>query len=95
MGSTSDGPRFSGGTEPIKDERSSVWHVKSFGQELPVVVHLHSLVAEGLGEGIMLLSRLLGPHHVIEEQIADVVRGEPRELQPRSVDDGSAKLADL
>jgi len=58
-------------------------------------VHLHPLVPERLGEGVVLFPCLLGPHDVVEEQLADVVRSEPGELEPRSVDDGSAKLADF
>ena len=59
------------------------------------MVDLDALVAEGAGEGVVLLLGLGGPHHVVEEQGADGVGGQPGELEPRSVDDGLAQLADL
>ena len=54
-----------------------------------------SFVSQSLGECIVLLFGLRGPHHVVEEQLADVLGGQPGQLQPRSMDDGLAKLADL
>ena len=56
---------------------------------------LDTLVPQGLGKGVVLLPGLLGPHHVIEEQFADVVGGQSGELQSGSVDDGPAELAYL
>ena len=47
------------------------------------------------GEGVVLLLGLLGPHDVVEEQLTDVVRGQPRQLEPRPMDDGLTQLADL
>ena len=59
------------------------------------VVHVDALVPQGLGEGVVFLLGLLGPHHVVEEQLADVLRREPGQLQTRPVDDGLAELAHL
>ena len=56
---------------------------------------LRTLVPEGLGEGIMLLSRLLGPHDIVEQQLADVLWSQPGELEARTMDDGLAELTHL
>src|ERR1019366_2998162 len=53
------------------------------------------LVRKGLGEGVVLLLGLGRPHHVVEEQGADVVRCEAGQFEPGPVDDGLAQLADL
>jgi hypothetical protein len=51
---------------------------------------LDALVPEGLGEGVVLLLGLLSPHHIVEQQLADVLGGEPGQFQPGPVDDGLA-----
>src|ERR1022692_2936790 len=58
-------------------------------------MHLHALVAQRAGEGIVLFVRLLRPHHIVEQQLADVPRDQPGQLKPWPVDDGLAELADL
>ena len=44
----------------------------------------HALGLQLLDEGVVLLARPLGPHHVVEEQVVDVLRGEPGQLQARA-----------
>ena len=50
----------------------------------------YPFVPESLGEGVVLLLCLLRPHHVVEEKLADVLRGQPGELEPGPVHDGLA-----
>ena len=59
------------------------------------VVHPDAAVAQRLGEHVVLFPGLLGPHHVVEQQLADVLRGEPGQLQPGPVDDRLAQLPDF
>ena len=59
------------------------------------MVDEHALVPEGGGEGIVLLLGPGRPHHIIEEQAFDVVRGESGQLETRTVDDRFAESADL
>ena len=56
---------------------------------------LHALAAERLGEGVVLLLGPAGPEHVVEEQLADVTRGEPGELEPGPVHDDLPELTYL
>jgi len=56
---------------------------------------LHALVTKCLGEGVVFLARLLGPEHVVEEQVRDVARGEPGQFQAGPVHDDLAQLADF
>jgi hypothetical protein len=58
-------------------------------------VHLNAPGAEHRGEGVVLLLGPAGPEHVVEEQLADVPRGQPGELEPRPVHDHLAERADL
>jgi hypothetical protein len=51
------------------------------------------LVAEGLGEHVVFFLGLLGPQHVVEQQLADVLRGEPGQLDAGPVHDGLPQLA--
>ena len=84
-----------GGADPVEDELASGRQFEGLGQQLAVVVDPHPLVPQGLGEGIVLLLGLGRPHHVVEEQLADVVGGQPGQLEPGSVEDGLVELADL
>ena len=63
------------GTHTIEHERAALRHLQGFRQQLSVVEDLDTFVAELLGERIMLLAGLLGPHHVVEEELFDVVSG--------------------
>ena len=69
--------------------------LQRLGQQLPEVVHLHAMVAEDLGEHVVFLLGLSRPQHVVEQQVADVLRGEPGQLQARPVNDGLPQLAHL
>ena len=59
------------------------------------MVNAHATLTEGFGEGVVLLLGLLGPHHIVEKQLADVLGREPGKLQARAVDDGLAELPNL
>ena len=88
-------PEELGGTEAIEHEGAPFSNLENLGEELRVVMDVDALVSQRLGEGIVLLFGLLRPQHVVEEQLADVLRGEARQLESRTVEDGLAELADL
>ena len=94
-GSTRDGPEDLRRAQPVQDERPPVGDLQGLRQEVGVVVHLDALVAEGLGERVVLLAGSLGPHDVVEEQALDVVRRQPVEFDARPVQDRPPELPDL
>jgi hypothetical protein len=59
------------------------------------MVHPDALLAQRLGERVMFFLRLLRPHHVVEQQRADVLRGEPGQLQAEPVNDDLTELSHL
>lgn len=75
---------------PVEDEFPPIGQSERLGQKPTVVVHLHALVSKRFHEGIVFLFCSLCPWHVIEEEFADVLGCEPRQLEPRSVHDGLA-----
>jgi hypothetical protein len=84
-----------GGAQPVKHERPALGKLQRLGQQLPEVVHLHAPVPEDLGEHVVFFLGLAGPQHVVEQQLADVLRGEPGQLKARPVNDGLPQLAYL
>ena len=84
-----------GGAHPVEDEGPPVGELQGLGKQLAVEMDLYALVPESLGEGVVLLLGLLRPHHVVEQQLADVLGGEAGQFEPGSVDDGLAQLADF
>ena len=84
-----------GGAHPVEHERPALGQLQRLGEQLPEVVHAHALVAKGLGEHVVLFLGLLRPQDVVEEQAADVLRGEPGQLKARPVHDGLPQLAHL
>lgn len=57
------------------------------GEQVLIEVDRHPEVAQYLLELLVLLLRLLGPHHVVEQQSLDVVGCETQQLDPRLVQD--------
>jgi hypothetical protein len=88
-------PEPCGGGQFLLQERPRVGLVERLGQQVVEQVDLDALGPQLLGEGVVLLPRPLGPHDVVEEQVVDVLRGEPGELQAGSVQDHLAELPDL
>jgi hypothetical protein len=84
-----------GGARPVQDERPALRQLEGLGEKLPEKVHLDAPAAEDLGEHVVFFLGLAGPEHVVEEQVPDVLRGEPGQLQARPVNDGLAQLAHL
>jgi hypothetical protein len=84
-----------GCAQPVENEAPSFGQVEGLGQQLAVVVDEHALVPQSLSEGVVLLLGLGRPHDIVEEEGSDVVGSEPRQLEPRSVDDGLTELAHL
>ncbi len=83
------------GADAVQDEGPALGQLEGLAQQLPEVVDPHALVAERLGERVVLLLGLLGPHHVVEQQLAHVPRGQPGQLKPGPVHDDLAQLAYL
>ncbi len=81
-----------GGADPVEDELAAGGHFERLRQQLAEVVHPDAALAQRLGEHVVLFLGPAGPHHVVEQQLADVLRGEPGQLQPGPVDDRLAKL---
>jgi len=81
--------------QPVEHEGPAFGQLEGLAQELPEVVDPHALLAERLGERVVLLLGLGGPEHVVEQQLADVPRGQPGQLQARPVHDDLAELARL
>ena len=84
-----------GNAEPVQDEGPAVRHLQRLGQQLPEVVHPHAPVAQRLGERVVFLLGPPGPEHVVEEQLADVARGQPGQLEPGPVHDDLLELTHL
>jgi hypothetical protein len=84
-----------GGTHPVQHERPAFGQLQRLGQQLREVVHPHAAVAEDLGEHVVFFLGPGRPQHVVEQQVPDVLRGEPGQLQARPVNDGLAQLAYL
>ena len=64
-------------------------------EQLGVVMHDDAVVAQRLGERVVLGLRLGHPQHVVEEQLGGVLRGEPLQLQAGPVQDDLVQAADL
>ena len=64
-------------------------------EQVPVVVHGDPVVAQGLGERVVLGLRLGHPEHVVEQQVGGVIRGQPLQLELGPVQDDLAQPADL
>jgi hypothetical protein len=65
------------GAYPVQDELPAGGHLQRLREQLPEVVHGHAALAEGLGEHVVFFLGFPGPQHVVEQQPADVLRGEP------------------
>jgi hypothetical protein len=81
--------------DPVEDEGAAFGDGEGFREQFGEVVHVHALVAEHLGERVVLFLGPLGPQHVIEQQLGGVTRGEPGQFQAWTVHDDLAELADL
>jgi hypothetical protein len=84
-----------GREDPVQEELPADRDVERLGQQLREVVHRDAALAQRLGEDVMLLLGPPGPHHVVEQQLADVLRGQPGQLQARPVHDDLAELSHL
>src|SRR5258705_5504823 len=62
---------------------------------MPVVIDPNAQGLEHAGEGVLLFHGPPDPQHVVEQQLADVPRGQPGQLEPGPVHDHLAERADL
>ena len=83
------------GADPVQDEGPPFGQLERLAQQLPEIVHLHAAVTQRLGERVVLLLRPPGPHHLVKQQVLDVLRGEPGQFQARPVHDDLAELPHL
>jgi hypothetical protein len=84
-----------GGAHPVQHVRSALGDLKRLGEQLPEVVHPHPPAPERLGEHVVFFLGLGRPHHVVEQQVADVLRGQPGQFQSGPVHDHLPELAYL
>ena len=84
-----------GHAQPVKHEGPAVRHLQRLRQQLPVIVHPNAPGAQHPGEGVVLLLGPPGPEHVVEQQLADVPRGQPGQLEPGPVHDDLPELTYL
>ena len=94
-GLSSAGPNRVAVVSSVLEELPSARLVQRLGEQLVEEVDLDALVPQLLHEGVVLLPRALGPHHVVEEQVVDVARRQPRQLQTGTVHDDLLQDADL
>ena len=83
------------GADPVQHVRPALGHLQRLGEQLPEVVHQHPPVAQRLGEYVVFFLGLLRPHHIVEQQVADVLRGQPGQLKSGPVHDHLPELPDL
>ena len=69
--------------------------VQRLGEEFGEVVDLHPLGSSWATKVSCSSRARLGPHHVVEQQLVDVLGGESAQLDAGSVDDGLLELADF
>ena len=81
--------------DAVEHEGPAFWPLQGLAQELPEVVNLHPFLTEHLGERVVLLLGLLGPQHIVEEQLADVPRGQSGQLESGPVHDDLAEPSHL
>jgi len=58
-------------------------------------MHGNAAVTKRRDEHVMLFRCALCPQHVVKEQAAYVLRGQPGQFEPRAVHDDLAELPDL
>jgi hypothetical protein len=69
--------------------------VERLREQLAEEVNGHALVPQLLYEGVVLLSRALDPHNVVEQQLVDVARRKPHHLQTGTMHYDLLEDADL
>jgi hypothetical protein len=84
-----------GGDDPVEDPLACLGGLQGPGEEVGEVVDVDAVVAQHLGEGVVLGAGALGPQDVVEEQGVDVAGGEAGEFQAGPVQDGLAQGSDL
>ena len=67
------------------EERAARRDIQGFGEQVGEVVHRHTAVAQGGGEGVVLLPGALCPHDVVEQQLVNIPGCQPIQLKPGSV----------
>jgi hypothetical protein len=81
--------------QPVLQELAGSRLVECLGEQVMEVVHDHAPITELSDEGVMLCAGPVGPHDIVEEQVIDVVRCQPGQLQTRSMHDHLAELPDF
>ena len=94
-GSREVAPEVSLGDDAIEEPRAGGVALHRLGEELRHVEHLHAMVRERVGEGVVLLAGPLDPQHVVEQQVGAVGRGQATELEVGAVQQHTAQDAHL
>ncbi len=88
-------PEAGGRGQLVLHELSGTLGVERLGEQGLELVDHHATRLELDDEGVVLLAGAVGPHDVVEEQLVDVGRGEPAELEAGAVDDRLLEQPDL
>jgi hypothetical protein len=86
---------YFGGAFALEHELAAFARLEYLGEQVREVVHSDALLPERLDEGVVLLPSSCCPKQAVKEHLADVLRRQTRELDPRSVNYDLSELADL
>ena len=81
--------------DPVQDVAPGLGHLERAPQQVGEQVHGDALLAQHLGEAVVLLLGAVHPQHVVEQQPVLVARGEPQQLGAGTVQDHLAQAPDL
>ena len=83
------------GADVLDRELAPAWGRERLGEQLREQVHPGAVLAQYLGKAVVLIAGPLGPHHIVEEKIGRVRRGQPLEFGAWPVDDHLTQRSDL
>ena len=81
--------------DPVQDVAAGLGHLERAPQQVGEQVHGDALLAQHLGEAVVLLLGAVHPQHVVEQQPVLVARGQAQHLGAGAVQDHLAQAPDL
>ena len=81
--------------DPVQDVPAAVGLLEGASEQVGEQVHGDALVAQHLGEAVVLLLGAVHPQHVVEEQPVLVAGGQAEQLRAGAVQDHLAQASDL
>ena len=88
------GPKRSSVQIPSRAKARPGRYFERLAQQFAEQVHAGAVVAQDVGERVVLLAGPLGPQHVVEEQVPGIRRREPVEFGAGTVHDHFAQRTD-